>query len=220
MKRLRRHNGYILLPVIVVITLVAAIALLMNTESAIESNTAGSELDAQQARYVAEAGLNHARWLAAQQGCGAYTDLSDVALGNDKYSTILATDLGATTSYSVTMDQDTWIRNDQPTVNNGVDLKLHTRFETGFIERPLLRYDLSAIPGSASILSATAWFYLTNVHPEGPVDIHAVTADWTEADATWDSMNTNLDNAVLATIPPQAVANVWVAVNLTPQVQS
>ena len=46
------QTGYILLPVIVVIVLVAAIALMMNTESALESNTAGSELDAQQAQNL------------------------------------------------------------------------------------------------------------------------------------------------------------------------
>ena len=67
--RVPAQSGYILLPVIVVITLVAAIALLMNTESALESNTAASELDAQQAQYVAEAGLNHGlSWLAPAAG--------------------------------------------------------------------------------------------------------------------------------------------------------
>ncbi|MDH3221206.1 MAG: hypothetical protein OEO19_16880, partial [Gammaproteobacteria bacterium] len=72
MTRPAPQRGYILLPVIVVITLVAAIALLMTTESALESNTAASELDARQAQYVAAAGLNHALWLTQRQGCGPY----------------------------------------------------------------------------------------------------------------------------------------------------
>ena len=220
MNRLRKHNGYILLPVIVVITLVAAIALLMNTESALESNTAATELDAQQAQYVAEAGMNHALWQMRQQGCGAYTNLTNVALGSDKYTTALVTDLGATTSYSITVDQDSWIREDQPTTNKATDLKLHTKYEIGKIERPLLRYDLGAIPAKATILSATAWFYVTNVHPEGPVDIHALTADWLETDATWDSMNDKIDKVVLTSIPAQPGADVWVSANLTAQVQA
>ena len=68
MIRAGKQTGYILLPVIVVITLVAAIALLMNTESALESNTAGSELDAQQARYVAEAGSESRRVAGREAG--------------------------------------------------------------------------------------------------------------------------------------------------------
>jgi len=215
-----RQTGYILLPVIVVITLVAAIALLMNTESALESNTAGSELDAQQAQYVAEAGLNHALWLNRQQGCGPYGNLTDEPLDNDKYTTALTTDLGSTTAFTISVDQDSWIRSDQPTVNKGTDLKLHTRNEAAGTERPLLRYDLSPIAAKAPILSATAWFYITNAHAAGPIDIHLTSADWNENDATWDSMSTNMDKVVLATIPSQPANNIWIQVNLTSQVQA
>jgi len=214
------QTGYILLPVIVVITLVAAIALLMNTESALESNTAGSELDAQQAQYVAEAGMNHALWLARQQGCGAYSDLTSVSLGNDQYTTILTTDLGTATSYSITVDQDSWIRSDQPTINKATDLKMHIRNEAAGTEHALVRYDLSPIPANAPILSATAWFYITNAHAGGPIDVHLTTSDWAETDATWDSMSTNMDSAMLATIPDQPVTGIWLPVNLTAQVQA
>jgi Tfp pilus assembly protein PilX len=215
-----KQTGYILLPVIVVITVVAAIALLMNAESALESNTAGSELDAQQAQYVAEAGLSHALWLAQQQGCGPYSNLTDEPLGNDKYTTNLTTDLGSTTSYTIAVDQDSWIRSDQPTVNKATDLKLHTRNEAAATERPLLRYDLSPIAAGASVLSATAWFYVTDAHAAGPIDIHLTSADWTETDATWDSMSTNMDSVILATIPSQPVTGIWLPVNLTAQVQA
>ncbi len=151
MIRSGKQTGYILLPVIVVITLVAAIALLMNTESALESNTAGSELDAQQAQYVAEAGLNHALWLNRQQGCGPYGDLTDEPLDNDKYTTVLTTDLGSTNAVTISVDQDAWIRSDQPTINKAIDLELHTRNETLGTERPLLSYDLSPIAANASM---------------------------------------------------------------------
>jgi len=218
--RLAHQAGYILMPVIVVITLVAAIALLMNTESALESNTAGSELDAQQAQYVAQAGLNNALWLSRQQGCSAYTDLTNVSLGNDQYTTILTTDLGTTTNYSIPVDQDAWIRSSNPSANNAIDDGLHTRFEDGDSERSLLRYDLSALPANASILSATAWFYVTNPHPEGPIDIHASTADWLDTDATWNSMGDKMDKVVLTSIPAQPTTNVWVSANLTSQVQA
>ena len=186
MIRQAKQTGYILLPVIVVITLVAAIALLMNTESALESNTAVSEVDAQQAQYVAEAGLNHALWLTQRQGCGPYTDLDDEPLGSDSYDSKLTTDLGSTTAVTINVDQDSWIRSDDPTVNKGADLRLHTRNEPVGTERPLIRYDLSPIAANTPILSATAWFHLKDPHPNyaGPVNIHLTSADWTEAPST------------------------------------
>ena len=219
MIRQAQQTGYILLPVIVVITLVAAIALLMNTESALESNTAASELDTQQVRYVAEAGMNHAQWLMQQQGCGVYTDISNQAIASDSYSTVLTTDLGTTSSYTIAVDQDTWIRNDFPDNNHGGDVRQHTKYEAGKIENILIRYDLSAIPAKAAILSARAWFYVDIKHPEGPIEIHTPTADWLETDATWTSMGDKLDAAIVAMLPAQANDLSWVSTNLTAQVQ-
>ena len=213
-------RGYVLLPVVIAISLIAALAFLMSRESNIQVNIAASEFEIKQAEYLARAGLQHGLQQAAQQGCGAYTDLSNVALGNDSYSTTLTTDLGSTTSHTIAVDQDSWILSNQPTFNKGTDLKLHTRNEAAGTERPLLRYDLSPIAVNASILSATAWFYITNAHAAGPIDIHLTSADWTETDATWDSMNTNMDSTVLATISSQPVTDIWIPVNLTAQVQA
>ena len=50
--------------------------------------------------------------------------------------------------------------------------------------------------------------------------MHRVTADWTEAGATWDNANGSFDSQVLATIPAQPQDDVWVRVNLTAQVQA
>jgi len=213
-------RGYVLLPVVIAISLIAALAFMISRESNMQVKIAASEFEIKQAEYLTQAGLQHGLREAVQQGCGAYTDLTNVAFENDQYSTTLTTDLGATTSYTIAVDQDTWIRSDQPADNNATNLKLHTRNETLGIERPLLRYDLSPITANASILSATAWFYITNAHAAGPIDIHLTSADWTETDATWDSMNTNMDSVVLATIPSQPVTGLWLPVNLTAQVQA
>ena len=220
MTRPAPQRGYILLPVIVVITLVAAIALLMTTESALESNTAASELDARQAQYVAAAGLNHALWLTQRQGCGPYSNITNWALGNDRYNTSLSTDLGATTAYSLAVSQDAWIGSFQTSLNHGNDATLHVSQSGGDSETALLRFDLSSLPAGAAILSATAWFHVNTEHPQGPLELHRLTADWGESDATWDSMGANLDDAVVASIPPQAAAGNRVPVNLTSQVQA
>ena len=208
------------MPVVILLTLVATVAFMLNHESALDNGITASILEGRQAEYVALAGLNHALWQRSQQGCGPYTDLNNQALDNHSYTTTLTTDLGGTTAYTVNVDQDTWIRNDQPTTNKAYDAKLHIRNESGVIERPMYRYDLSSIAENSNILSATAWFYVSKEHPQGPVDIHLLNADWTEADATWDSMGANMDAVVLIAIPTQAAAGVWVAVNFTAQVQA
>jgi len=218
--RTPQQRGFILLPVVLLITLVATLAFLLNNESVLETGITASNLEAKQAELVARAGLNHSLWQAGQQGCGPYTSLTNVALDNDRYTTSLATDLGRTTRYRLRVDQDTWIDSDQPTNKNGTDSNLRLLRDTTRSERALLRYDLSGLPGSASILSATAWFYVITAHPEGPLDIHLLTRDWLEADATWESMGHNMDSAVVNPIPAQPLAGIWVAVNLTPQVQA
>lgn len=101
MKSAQHRRGYILLPVMITVVVVAAIALLMNSESALESSMVADQHDTGQAAYVAEAGLNHALWQLRQQGCGPYTDFSNQPLGPDKYSTVLTTDLGTTTNYQL-----------------------------------------------------------------------------------------------------------------------
>jgi len=215
-----KQSGYLLLPVAVAIALIGVIAFLISSESAIEVDMTANELEAARAEYVAQAGLQHALRHHAQQGCGPYTDLTTYPFGNDEYDTSLATDLGSTSAFTISVDQDTWIRSDQPTINKAADINLHVRNEAAGIERILLRYDLSPIAARASILSATGWFYITASHPEGPIDIHLTSADWIETDATWDSMNANMDAGVLATIRSQSAVGVWVAVNLTAQAQA
>ncbi|MCM8855464.1 MAG: DNRLRE domain-containing protein [Candidatus Thiodiazotropha sp.] len=216
----RYAKGYIMLPVVLGVVLVATIAFMMNFEGAHGVKRISSELVTEKARYVTEAGLQHALWQTEKQGCGPYTDFTNQAIGNHSYTTTLTTDLGSITSYPITVDQDTWIRSDNLTNNNSGDSKLHIRFEGGAIERPMFRYDLSSLPVNAAIHSAIAWFYVSKEHSEGPVDIHRLTGDWTETDATWQTMGTNMDSAVLATIPAQPTSGVWIPINLTNQVQA
>lgn len=215
-----KTGGYVLLPVAVTIALIAVVAYLGSQESSLGVNSSASEFDAAQAEYVVQAGLQHALRETMQQGCGVYSDLSNVSLGNHQYSSYLTTDLGITTSYTIFPDQDNWIRSDQPDKNNAVDQNLHVRNQGGVIERPMYRYDLGPIPANAKILSAAGWFYLDKAHPEGTVDIHLIDADWSETDATWNTMGANIDSAILATIPAQPVAGRWVSLNFTAQVQA
>lgn len=220
MKRPQEHQGYILLPVMITIAVVAAIALLTSRESALESGMVAARHEAGQAAYVAEAGLKHALWQLGRQGCGPYSDLTSQPFGADTYTTNLTSGLGPTANYKLTADQDGWIRSDDTDKTYPADSKLHIKLDTGKIERPVYRYDVSTIPPKTPILSAVAWFYLTGEHPVGSIEIHALTRAWTETDANWDLLGDAMDPTVQGSIPPQAAKGVWIAVNLTSLVQT
>ncbi|MEN8764200.1 MAG: DNRLRE domain-containing protein, partial [Thiogranum sp.] len=109
------------------------------------------------------------------------------------------------------------------TKNNGTTTTYHLRMESSNLEYAVVRFDLSALAAGAQIQSATAHFYVkaTKGHPEGPVNVHRVTADWTETGATWETMSSNFDSTVLSMVPPQpAAGDNWVQLNLTAQVQA
>lgn len=202
------------------IALIASIAYMMNQQAINDIALVNNELAAQRAAYVAQAGLQHGQWLAAQQGCGPFTDVDDQPLGGATYATTLVAGQDNTDSSTLDVVQDSWIRSDLPDMTHPSDDKLHIRMEGGTIERAIYRYDLSSIPAGTTIVSATAWFYVTVAHPGGPVDIHRLTASWTEADATWNTLGDKIESAALTSIAAQPTANQWVSVNLTAQVQA
>lgn len=80
------QNGFILLPVVLAITLVAAVAFLMNREGAMAVNELGGEVQATQASFAAKAGVNHMLWQANNANCTGYTNLAATAFGTNSYS--------------------------------------------------------------------------------------------------------------------------------------
>ena len=80
------QNGFILLPVVLAITLVAAIAFLMNREGAMAVNELGGEVQATQASLAAKAGMNHMLWQVTNANCTGYTNLAATAFGTNSYS--------------------------------------------------------------------------------------------------------------------------------------
>lgn len=219
------QRGYLLITVVVTLFLIASIAMLINYDSAIDANTSSKELETARVNYVAEAAMQHAMWRTQNNACMGNVTIPDTAIGPDSYTASI-TGAGSSTMYSLNADQDAWIRSDDVTNNNGTNADQHIRFESGNIEQALTRFDLSSLPANAQINSATAWFYVASsgpgggAHPEGPLTVHRVTADWSETDATWDTMNGNFDTSVLATISAQADDDVWTKINLTAQVQA
>lgn len=69
-RRERPAAGFTLLPVILAMSLIAAIAFLLNRDNAINVNLAASQADIERARYAAEAGLQVANYAVQALGCG------------------------------------------------------------------------------------------------------------------------------------------------------
>ncbi len=218
MSHVGQQNGFVLLPVVLAITLIAVIAFMLNNQSAINVDETRGVLEAAKAEQVARAGLAHATWGIQNSGCAGNMTLPSIPFGADSYQASV-TSATVTTAYTVNVDQDTWLKESSPTENHGGDSELSAKAATGDNMRALYRFDLSTIPGGAKIGSATAWFYVTINDDKGAVNIHEVTAAWTEAGATWATMASRFNSVISASILPQTDNGVWIKVNLTSLVQ-
>jgi hypothetical protein len=96
------QNGFILLPVVLAITLIAALAFLMNREGAMAVNQLGGEADSSQALYAAKAGIEHMQWQANNANCTGYTNLNAVTLGTNSYSATISPTSNSPVSIKVT----------------------------------------------------------------------------------------------------------------------
>ncbi len=201
--------------------LVASISLLLNYDSAVSANASSGELDAARVDYVAQAGSQHALWRAQNNACMGDVTIPDTSLGADSYN---ATITGAApgTALSFTADKDAWIRSDAVSMNNGKTTWNHVRREAAGTELVLTRFDVSSIAAKAQISSAIAWFHIKagKMHPEGPITIHEITADWTETTVTWESFAGAYGSSPIGMISAQDTGDVWVGINLTAQVQA
>jgi TGF-beta propeptide len=101
-----KPSGFILIPVVLTLTLLATIAFMLSRQSAINAGGVVREHQPDEARYVAEAGLNHAQWQANLANCTGYSDLTDIPLGQHTYSTIIAPTSGSPVSINATAYHD------------------------------------------------------------------------------------------------------------------
>jgi Tfp pilus assembly protein PilX len=89
--RHRPSRGFTLLPVILTMSLIAAIAFLINRDNGINLNLAASQGDIERARYAAEAGLQAANYAVQGLACGGGypvvgTPVTDNNFGGATYS--------------------------------------------------------------------------------------------------------------------------------------
>lgn len=104
-KSFSKQPGFILLPVVLAIGLVGAIAYLMNYEGAMNANSLGREIEATQAQYAAKSGMNAMQWKANQANCNGYSNINATPLGNNSYSATITPASGSPVSITATGTQ-------------------------------------------------------------------------------------------------------------------
>ena len=98
---LRVRHGYILMPIVIAVALIATLAFLLSRESTQEINQLGNEIESARGEYLLRAGLQHALQETARQGCGPYTDMTNVSMDADSYNSVLSASVGTLTTYTV-----------------------------------------------------------------------------------------------------------------------
>lgn len=214
-----KQGGFVLLPVVLAIALIASIAFLINNDSAMNVDDAGNMLEVVQVDNLVRAGLSHALWQAQNNNCSGNLTIPTTSFGKGSYSATVNS-AAVTASYTFTPDRDTLIKELLPNENNGALATLSSKLAAGDSLRTLFHYDLGAIAAGSTVASATAWFFVIQNDTQGAVTLHSLTADWAENDATWNTIGNNFETTSSGVIPVQAIGGVWVAVNVTALAQS
>ncbi len=89
----------------------------------------------------------------------------------------------------------------------------------GTLYRSLIHFDLSSIPEGATIESATLYGYMTARMGDREVAAYRVTEAWNESNVTWCNGPSN-DTQPTDVIDPGSAANVWIAWNVTQDLQA
>jgi type II secretory pathway pseudopilin PulG len=94
-------RGFVLITVLVTLLLVAAIALLLTSESGGEAARAGRGREALQAQYLVQAALEHALWDADRSSCTAY-GLPTTSFGAHTYTATFSPTSGSPATVTAT----------------------------------------------------------------------------------------------------------------------
>jgi hypothetical protein len=210
----RRARGFILLTVVLALTLVAAVAFLLNRTGGMNMSMAARGLEADRARYVAEAGLAQINYQTQNRNCTGYTDRTTTAFGTDSFtatvtpkagSPVTFAAIGATTGgAAATLTRSsvaTYAALSSATLQSADSTGIDTTLDSSNVTynygakrvfsasnpqfRALLQFVLSGIPVGSRISSATLQLYRNNASGGGgSVSLYRVTTLWTEGTET------------------------------------
>ncbi|MDH3642224.1 MAG: DNRLRE domain-containing protein, partial [Gammaproteobacteria bacterium] len=216
---MKRPFGFMLLPVVLLITLLAVVGIMINHEGALGTQRVASSLEAQRADHVAQAGFNHALWQLADDECGPFANVPTTPLGTDSYSATVTTVPVTQTKYSLSPDRDSWLSESAPDNNFGGDTELKVKNAPSDSMRAVYFFDLSAFAPGTRVASAKLKLHVNVYDDVDKVDIHRLTKAWLETDATWNTLAAEFDPEVFASIAPHNVTG-FIELNFTAQAQT
>ncbi|NJN93268.1 MAG: S8 family peptidase [Anaerolineales bacterium] len=106
-----------------------------------------------------------------------------------------------TNTYTAHVDQDSWLKQAGPGENNGTVSELLTNNKSGDATRLVSRFNLANIPPGSTIVSAKAYFWVSQAS-SAAVNVHRITDAWTESGVTWSNTHTDFDPVADATFTP------------------
>jgi hypothetical protein len=92
-----------------------------------------------------------------------------------------------TTSQTFVAVEDAWIDNGNPDINYPTDDELRIDPAGGEILRTVIRFDLSSIPVSSTIVDATLEVTVAGTQAGQTVYVYRFISDWAEPTVTWNS---------------------------------
>ena len=128
----RAQGGYLLLPVVVGLALIASMALLLNHESAVNVGISGRDAEIDLLRQVAEAGWQHANWQAQGKDCTGYAAIPSTSFADHAYSANISPDAGSPVTIAAT---GTLVNGNTLTVSRS-DVKIYDQDSETLILQP------------------------------------------------------------------------------------
>jgi hypothetical protein len=123
-------------------------------------------------------------------------------------------------SCNAPVNADSWLKESSPDETHGADEELIAKNLPGDSMRPVLHFDLTAVPPGAHVVSATAWIRVNSADDSGnPVNVHRVTAAWSEGSVSWNLLASAYDPKVVGSMLPDQ-GDAWRGVAITSLVRS
>lgn len=201
------QRGFVMLAVMVALVSIAAIALMLSAESALQAELGGRAAEALEAEYAAEAAMAHAIWQAEQSDCSAYS-LPATNFGAHSYSAAYSPAGGSPTAITATATLADGVARSvsraalpvfqstiqqvvrQPGAAAGVDTWMvipqtgwnhgvDNELRVSATRRGLLAFSYLGVPYGARVKSAMLGLW-ANTGNSGTVSVFRVINDWIE----------------------------------------
>jgi hypothetical protein len=213
--RARRQRGILLLPVALTLAIVGALAYTMTREGSMDVSAVDARYDTEVARYLAEAGVNLAKWQNEKRGCDYDNGFGTVTLPGGR---VVSADVdskngGSNLSVSLTATTDRGAVHtlddvvvpmvdlgdvDEVTISSGSDTTIRNGSTSlagaDYLEASdakshgVISFSLPSQLRNGAVISASMKLTQVDTKSTQPVRslaVHRVTRDWSTGSATW-----------------------------------